>query len=166
MPNGVNNRSQSYYIATAMQRCECCHRSTPVIGLFLARGHETLQTGLQSNRDASVTDVWETAEDGALLFDVAYLPDAVHLRLRQFFRHYHKNADGETPLSSWLNHCWFCGEAQADFDLYCEPEGAFSPISPEAAKNICLFEIEEAFEAQAAGYAYAPAFLGYAQDLT
>jgi hypothetical protein len=148
-----------------MQRCEYCQKFTPVVGLLLPGGHETLQTDLQSETDSPVPEVWEAAEERALLFDVEHLPDAVQARLRRISRHYHQSTDGDMPLSSWLNHCSFCGEEQADFDLYCEPEGAFSPISPEAAKNIRLFEVEEPFRAQAAGYAYAPAFLEYAQIL-
>jgi len=40
---------------------------------------------------------------------------------------------------------------QDDFELFCEPEGAFSPTSKEAAALIRLHEVSEPFEAEAAG---------------
>ncbi len=165
MPNRVNNRSQSYFIACALQRCECCDKLTPVVGLVLPSGHETLQIDPDSVSDALATDIWEAADGGAILFDIEYLPDTVQNRLRQFSQHYRMAVSEATGSANWMNHCSFCGAQQADFDVYCEPEGAFMPISAEAAKNISLHEVRESFAAQAAGYAYAPEFLEHAQQV-
>jgi hypothetical protein len=165
VPNGVNNRSQSYFIACALQRCECCHKLTPVVGLVLPSGHETLQIDPDSVSDALATDIWEVADGCAILFDIEFLPDTVQNRLRQLSQHYRTAVSEATGRSNWMNHCSFCGEQQADFDVYCEPEGAFMPISAEVAKNISLHEVQESFGAQAAGYACAPEFFEHAQQV-
>ena len=165
MPNGVNNRSQSYFIACALQRCECCHKLTPVVGLVLPSGHETLQIDPDSVSDALATDIWEAADGGAILFDIEFLPGIVQNRLRQLSQYYRTTVSEATGSANWMNHCSFCGARQADFDVYCEPEGAFMPISAEVAKNISLNEVREPFAAQAAGYAYAPEFLEHAQKV-
>jgi len=46
-----------------------------------------------------------------------------------------------------------------DHDLFCEPGGAFMPISAEAARRIQFVTIESCFQAAAGGYAYEPAFM-------
>ena len=47
-------------------------------------------------------------------------------------------------------------QRQDDFEMFCEPEGVFAPISEEAAALIRLYEVSEPFEAEAGGYADAP----------
>ena len=163
MPSDINNRSPGYFIACALQRCECCCNLTRVVGLVLPAGHETLEDVEDSLSEGRDEDVWETANRGAILFDVEYLPDTVQTRLHQLSQHYCRDFSEATGSSNWMNHCSFCGAQQADFDVYCEPEGAFMPISAEAAKKIWLHEVPEPFAAQATGYAYAPEFIEYAQ---
>jgi len=165
MPSTINNRAPSYFIACGLQRCGHCRKLTPVVGLVLPAGHETLEVDADVALGALANDAWETAEVGAILFDVEYLPEAVENRLRQLSQHYRADRGEATERLSWTNHCAFCGAPQADVELYCEPEGAFMPISPEAAAKIQLYEVREAFEAQSAGYAYAPEFLEYAQQV-
>jgi hypothetical protein len=163
MPNNVNNRSQTYAIARALQRCGSCARRTPVVGLVLPPGHETLEIGADAEEEAAAADVWEAAEAGALLFFIEYLPEAVRNRLQQLSQHYCLDHGEPAGQSYWMNHCSFCGMRQGDFELYCEPEGAFLPISEQAAASIRLHEVPEPFEAQAAGYAYAPQFFDNVQ---
>jgi hypothetical protein len=164
MQNDINNRSPGYFIACALQRCECCKKSTPVVGLVVPAGHETLEIDADAAADAVAADVWDAADGGAILFDVEYLPSAVLLRLRQLSPHYRACVSEVTGRSNWMNHCSFCGAPQSDFDLYCEPEGAFLPIAPGAAAKIRLIKVREPFEAQASGYGYAPEFLEYAKQ--
>jgi hypothetical protein len=156
MPNHVNNRSQTYSIAHAMQRCAGCARRTPVVGLILPPGHETLEVG--ADEEAAAADAWGAAEAGAFLFFIEHLSEAVRNRLRQHSQHYRLDHDEQAGQIYWMNHCSFCGARQEDFELYCEPEGAFLPISEHAAASIRLQQVSEPFEAQAAGYAYAPDF--------
>jgi hypothetical protein len=157
LQDSVNKRSETYSIAHAMQRCASCARLTPVVGLLLPPGHETRESG--AAEESAATDVWEAAEAAAMLFFIEYLPEAVQGRLHQLSQYYRlDDADTGEPRC-WVNHCTFCGSLQGDFDLYCEPEGAFSPISEEAAVAIRFHEVLEPFEALAGGYVLAPEFL-------
>jgi hypothetical protein len=165
MRNDVNNRSLSYFIACARQRCGHCRTLTPVVGLVLPAGHQALEVDTDSALGVLAADAWVTVQAGAILFDVEYLSDAVDKRLRELSQHYRAELDEASGRPNWMNHCAFCAAPQADFDLYCEPEGAFMPISPEAAAKIRLHEMCEPFEAQASGYACAPEFLEYAQQV-
>jgi hypothetical protein len=165
MRNDVNSRSLSYFIACALQRCGECRNLTPVVGLVLPAGHQALEVDTDAALGVLEVDAWVTVQAGAILFDVEYLSDAVDKRLRELSPHYRADLDEASGRSNWMNHCAFCATAQADFDLYCEPEGAFMPISAEAAAKIRLHEVCEPFEAQASGYACAPEFLEYAQQV-
>lgn len=157
VPSSINYRSQTYSIARALQRCMCCARLTAVVGLVLPVGHATLEIDADAEQEPA-TDAWETAEGHALVFFVEYLPQAVQNRLRPLAQHYRLDASEQAGQSYWMNHCSFCGMKQEDFELYCEPEGAFVPISAAAAATIRLHDVPEPFEAQAAGYAFAPEF--------
>lgn len=163
MPNSVNSRSQTFIIAQATQCCASCGMRTAVIGIVLPVGHEVLEIDSDAHVGMRATDVWEVAEAAAALFYVEHIPEGVLSRLRQLSQHYHMGSSDAAEESYWMNHCSFCGVGQDDFELYCEPEGAFMPISAEAAASIRLCEVNEPFVAQAAGYAYAPEFFDQAQ---
>jgi hypothetical protein len=165
MQNDVNNRSPRYFIACALQRCGHCRNLTPVVGVVLPAGHQVLEVDTNAALGVLAADAWVDVETGAILFDVEYLPDAVDRRVRELSQHYRVDLDEASGRWNWMNYCAFCAAPQADFDLYCEPEGAFLPISSEAAASIRLYEVCEPFEAQAAGYACAPEFLEYAQQV-
>jgi hypothetical protein len=164
MQHDINSRSQIYFIARGWQRCESCQKMTSVVGLMVPAGHETLETDAHTESDTCAADAWEAADHDAILFDVEYLPGAIQNRLRQVAPHYRASATDATGRSNWMNHCSFCGAQQADFDLFCEPEGAFVPISATAAAKLRLITVREPFEALVSGYGYAPEFLEYAQQ--
>jgi len=163
MPNTINNRSPTYSIAHALQRCIHCLELTPVVGVVLPAGHETLEADAVRDGGAFESDVWETADAEALLFLIEYLPEAVVNRLRELSEYFRLDYNEDSEQSYWLNYCSHCGIKQEDFELYCEPEGAFLPISEGAAASIRLHDVQELFEARAAGYAYAPQFFDYVE---
>jgi hypothetical protein len=163
VPNNVNSRSQTYIIAQAMQRCARCSELTAVIGIVLPAGHETLATDPDADEVTRAADLWEVAEADAALFYIEHLSEGVLRRLRQFSQHYRIDSSDAAERLYWMNHCSLCGMSQGDFELHCEPEGAFVPISAEAAASIRMQEVLEPFAAQAAGYAYAPEFFDQAQ---
>jgi hypothetical protein len=154
MGNDINSRSRTYYVAGSVQRCDSCARFTPVVGLVLFPGHETLESSADLDAEDAAREVWESAETRALLLFVEYLPETVQRRLQQFSPHYRLAYDEQERQSYWMNHCEFCGAKLGDFELYCEPEGAFMPISEQAAEFIRLYEFVEPFEARAGGYLY------------
>jgi len=52
-----------------------------------------------------------------------------------------------------------CGALLEDHDLYCEPDGAFLPMSGDITADFELTWIAEPIEAAAGGYSCDPAFL-------
>jgi hypothetical protein len=159
----ANVRSQTYYVARTNVRCWRCGLSTRVLALAMPPSHETLDEDAQADDGCSgrASEAWQPAAVNAMLFYVEHLPDDVKDRLNRispFFRLAHSTA---TLNSYWANHCEHCGTLLGDHELHCEPDGAFMPSSEAAAANIQLQQIQEPFEAVAAGYAFEPEFFGF-----
>jgi len=159
----ANVRSETYYVARANVRCWHCGLSTRVLALAMPHGHETLDGDTRADADGgdAAPDAWQRAAVNAMLFYVESIPEDVQERLNRlspFFRLAHSAA---TLNSYWANHCEHCGTLLGDHELHCEPDGAFMPSNEAAAANIQLQQIEEPFEAVAAGYAFEPEFFGF-----
>ncbi len=151
---GVGNvRSSGYFIVRSTGECRCCKASIPLTALALAPGHETLSMD---------PDTWESAACGALPFYVEMLPHAVQRRLAEFSPAYRYAYSTETQGWYWANHCMKCGALQEDHDLFCEPDGAFLPMTQESAADSELIWIGEPIEAAAGGYSCEPAFFAAA----
>jgi len=159
----ANVRSQTYYVARTNVRCWHCGLSTRVLALAMPPSHETLDEDAQADDGCSdrASEAWQPAAVNAMLFYVERLPDDVKDRLNRispFFRLAHSAA---TLNSYWANHCEHCGALLDDHELHCEPDGAFVPSCEAAAACIQLQQIQEPFEAMAAGYAFEPEFFGF-----
>ena len=159
----ANVRSHTYYVARTKVRCWHCGLSTRLLALAMPHNHETLNGDTQPDADCGdpASDAWQRAAVNAMLFYVERLPDDVQDRLNRispFFRLAHSTA---TLNSYWANHCEHCGTLLGDHELHCEPDGAFMPSSEATAANIQLQQIQEPFEAVAAGYAFEPEFFGF-----
>ena len=148
----INIRSASFLVARRRGVCIQCRDPIPLIAVALPHGHSTLDP------DA---DRWETVTLNAFAFYVAYLPVEVGSRLQQYSSSYRLAYSEETLDTYWANHCERCSSLQSDHELFCEPGGAFTPISENEAAAIELTVIEEPFEASAAGYAYKPEFFAF-----
>lgn len=163
--SGINVRSQNYLIARATGECPHCHAETCLVALMLPPQHEALsmnENDQQVGEGSSIRgDTWERAHRHAFLFYVESLPDEVSRRLQALAPMYRFAVSPATQGSHWANHCERCGAFQEDHDLFCEPEGAFLPVSPAAASRIELAPIGEAIEAAAAGYAIDPQFVEF-----
>lgn len=163
--DGVNIRCNRYSIARSRASCPHCLAETRVAALMLPPGHET--RSMSDERDpiaedsARTGDSWDGAACHAFLFYIESLPDAVRRRMQALAPMYRFAASTATQGSYWANHCERCGGIQEDHDLFCEPEGAFLPISPAAASIIEFFPIGEMLEAAAAGYAMDPEFIEF-----
>jgi hypothetical protein len=169
----ANLRSPTYYVAQTHAACRDCGASTRLLALALPRTHETLEDwpsaveaesdGAATDRDApgeSATDTWQHADVDAFLFYVEQLPDRVQRQLQQISRGYRQARSAATQSVCWANHCEHCGALLDDYDLHCEPEGAFMPCSEAEAGKIQLVQILEPIEALAAGYSPDPVFFG------
>jgi hypothetical protein len=159
--DGINVRSDGYLMARSAAICPHCRDKTRVVALVLPPGHETRSindAGRQSAEDSALCrDSWERAPRHAVLFYIESLPDAVQRRMQALAPLYRLAPAAQGCY--WANHCERCGAIQEDHDLFCEPEGAFLPISPAAASIIEFLPINEILEAAAAGYAIDPEFI-------
>jgi hypothetical protein len=112
----------------------------------------------EAQDEETAVDTWRIAAVSAFLFYVEYLPAAVQNRLKQVTQSYRLGDCAVVAGSHWANHCEHCGSLLDDHELFCEPDGAFLPTDESRARIIHLVPIDEAFEADAAGYAYEPDF--------
>ena len=134
------------------------------MALVLPPGHETRSMndeggGTAADDPALCGDSWERATGHAFLFYIESLPDAVRHRMQALVPLYRFAPASQG--SYWANHCERCGGIHEDHDLFCEPEGAFLPISAAAASIIEFLPINEVLEAATAGYAPDPEFIEF-----
>jgi hypothetical protein len=155
-PPEANVRSQSYYVAGTDCGCWRCGISTRLLALAVPHSHETLD-----GDSPHLPDAWQRANFNAFLFYVERLPESVQTRLSELSRHFRLEYSTATLSAYWANHCEHCGALLEDHELHCEPDGAFLPLSEAAAGGIELLQVNEPFEAAAAGYAFEPEFFGF-----
>ncbi len=150
--DAMNLRAPRYWIARATEPCAQCGACTPVFALAVPAGHERLEEQESEAAEAAVPR-WEVAGEAAWLFHVSWVSAAVAARLAACAPGY-RLAPGETdPGPCWRNHCAGCGAPVADHELFCEPEGAFLPLTESAACAIEWWPIDEPLQAAAAGWA-------------
>ena len=137
----INVCSSSYFIAQTTKLCWKCGEHTSVYGFILPAGHETL--GPDDEDDER--DAWYQYDEPTIVHYVADLLPAVALRIKAFSQHYRVDFSKATQSSYWMNHCEHCGMKQGDFEMYCEPQGAFFPVDERAASRIVLHEFAEPF---------------------
>jgi hypothetical protein len=154
----INRRAQRYFVAQTQGVCGDCQRSTALVAVGLWPGHEVLELDDEALDDAHANDVWEVANHAAFLFQVAYLPSAAQSRITEICPAYALDHDESGDELYWANHCEHCAAPFDDQDLYCEPGGAFLPVSEADAGLIQLCNIDESFAAAAAGDAPEPPF--------
>jgi len=170
MPIGeFNVRAPRFLLGSSVDRCGRCGALTPVFALALPAGHGVCwpdedEDGADAAAGADPSlGPWEVCDGVALLFHVERLSAGVESQLLRFAPSLRLVADAVDPGPNhcWANHCGHCQAVLDDHDLFCEPEGAFLPISVAAAERIHFMAIETAFEGFAAGYAYEPAFFAF-----
>jgi hypothetical protein len=149
--DGINVRSPHYYVAQTKTRCPNCGRPTEVVALALPSGHETLDA------ESDTGGEWQPGAGHAILFYVAGLNEPVQQQLRRLQSRYGLTTNPATQDAFWSNHCENCESLLDDYELHCEP-GGFSPSNEAEAAKIQLLRVDEALEAAAAGYAFAPEF--------
>lgn len=116
----------------------------PLIALGALAGHERLD-------DSG----WLVASDVGLFHDIDYLAPQAGVLVRDIFPQFRQAV---APDLRWLNHCEYCGRAQDDYWLHCEPNAPFLPLTAEAADRIDLIALRAPFEAVAGGLSDGIAF--------
>ena len=156
--NDINIRSPRFLLARTVGTCWHCRATIPLFALAVPPGHMVLEPDDEAQDEETAVDTWRIAAVSAFLFYVEYLPAAVQNRLKQVTQSYRLGDCAVVAGSHWANHCEHCGSLLDDHELFCEPDGAFLPTDESRARIIHLVPIDEAFEADAAGYAYEPDF--------
>lgn len=137
----VRIRSSAYFVAVTSDYCWKCAEPTSLFGLFLPPGHETLEI----DEDADEGDYWLRHDGWTSLSYVTDLLPHVAARLKAFAPRYRLDFSKTTSTSYLMNHCEHCGMKQGDFEMHCEPGGAFFPMDQQAAHRIVLHMHQEAF---------------------
>lgn len=139
---GPDIRANHFYIAESERECWKCRKRAPVYAFVLPRGHEVAWVSDDSPLDGRWVpiDIEATLNDvDRLCEDAASAMSSTTLCYRPSRRH-----DG-----IWENHCMHCDALFGTFYDHCEPEGAFCPVTAEAAARITLREYRKHFEANA-----------------
>lgn len=130
-----------YFIAESRKHCWKCRAPTRVYGLVLPDSHQTVNPDSENSSE----DTWfQFGEPTILIYVTALLP-SVAARMAAMTRHYRIDFSKTVGGSYWMNHCEACGMKQGDFELYCEPTGAFFPMSEHDATQIVLHGCAEPF---------------------
>ncbi len=162
MPNSshidINRRAKRFFVAQTRGVCSDCNRSTPLVAVGLWPGHEALELDDDAPDDAHAADSWEVAHHAAFLFHVAYLSSNARSRIMAICPAYGLDHDESGDELCWTNHCEHCAAPFDDQDLFCEPGGAFLPVSEADAGLIQIRNLDEAIAAAAAGDAPEPPF--------
>ncbi|MDQ1835226.1 DUF5710 domain-containing protein [Massilia scottii] len=137
----IGLQCDTYFIAETTTNCWRCHERTTVFGFILPAGHASLE----EDDDDQDSYAWRQYDEPTIVHYVTDLLPSVASRMKAFSRNYRIDFSKTTESSYWMNHCEHCGMKQGDFGMYCEPEGAFSPISPAGAARITLHEVVEPF---------------------
>lgn len=129
-PPEINVQADRYSIVQTEETCWRCGELTRVHGFLLPVGHKTLE-----HADDGVSE-WYVHGEAAMVFYVTDLYPAVAKQIKAITPHYFEDFSKTTNSSYWMNHCEHCSMKQGDFNLYCEPGGAFLPIEDYTVASI------------------------------
>lgn len=143
LPQGpdVGIRAESYFIAKSGKHCWKCGDVTRVFGVGVPAGYETLE--LDDEEDGA--SYWRVSDQPSFVHYVTDLLPGVAARVKALSHYYRIDFSKTTQSSYWMNHCEHCGMKQGDFEMYCEPSGAFFPMNRREASLIVLDVIAEPF---------------------
>lgn len=159
-----NIRASSYFIAQSATSCWKCGAPTRAYGILLPAGHKVLEWIENEGSDEDVSE-WVTVETPTIIHYVDFLPQSVQRRVSALSKNYRLDFSKTTQSSYWMNHCDHCGMKQGDFEMYCEPEGAFFPMNEHDAAYITLHFVAEPFEASCGGYSCDVDFFRYMRKI-
>ncbi|HWA27552.1 MAG TPA: hypothetical protein VG734_17990 [Lacunisphaera sp.] len=89
----------------------------------------------------SLVDMEDGSEEGGdpiLIDNVARMPDALLKQILEIHPHYQKRHSRMAGSDYFMNVCPSCQSHFGDFFLFSEPEGAFFPMTDEAAAAITI----------------------------
>ena len=169
----INIKAGNYYIVESSTLCWKCGESTRVFAFLLPEGHETLEAIEDDSMEFESDEVyeawvnspesseWQVSDMLTIIHYVRYLPREVLARIAALTPNYRIDYSKTTESSYFMNHCEYCGMKQGDFQLHCEPQGAFVPLYEEDVADMILHPVNEAFAAEDGGYSYGVEFFDF-----
>lgn len=138
-------RANSYFVAIAKKPCWKCGKETSVIAPFVCGAYEVLLPVYDEESDDEDLD-WVGRTEPTTLYYVDWVEEALAKRLAYFSPKFRRDFSKTTASHYWMNHCDHCDAKQGDYELHCEPGGAFQPLEAEDAAGVVLVEVGESLE--------------------
>lgn len=146
----MNVRAEHYSIVRATGACPRCGCRNELTALMVPPGHAVRDP--EACGAIQIAD-WEIFPCSAFLFHLERLAPAVEERL------YSRSARRGSTLRDQINRCTRCDYVWSDDELFCEPGGAFLPLSDREAQRLTFEPVAEPLWASVGGHAPDPVFV-------
>lgn len=113
------------YLLTSTEPCYRCGRQAPVVAV-------ACKSLVDAEEDSDDTD------EPILIDNITRMPDALLKLILGIHPHYQKRHSKMAGSEYFMNLCPHCHAHFGDFFLFSEPEGAFFPMTDEAAAAITI----------------------------
>jgi hypothetical protein len=147
-----NIRAKGFYLVESKEQCWKCHKVTKVFGFLIPKGNKHIEDIYDEDEGKNSIE-WVTFEYDLFITYVKWLNEEALTIMKKFSSNYYYDFSKFIKDKYYINHCQYCGNNQGDHFMFEEPDGAFCPLSIDAAKQIKLYWFEELLEASAGGYA-------------
>ena len=117
-----------FYLVKSKESCWKCEKVTKVI-TFAAEG---------------VVEEDEENSGFVIFVYVSLLPEKLARFINEKYENYFIDFSKTTQSYYYINHCEHCSAILGDFYMHSDPDGAFSPMSENAAREIELVELKGA----------------------
>jgi hypothetical protein len=137
--------SERYFIAQSESQCWKCRKACAVFCFALPPGHLVREPDCDDDQTGEVVEGWHPRDELAFVQYVTDLLPSVEKQISGFTPHYRLDFSKTVGRSYWMNHCQACGMKQGDFELHCEPSGAFLLIDAREAARVTLHHVAKPF---------------------
>lgn len=139
-----NLRAAEAYLVRSPERCWRCAAPYRAIAFLMAPGYQ-----IRDDDDDGETGVfWSDNRNWAFAHYISALPSPISEMLKSEAPNYRRAFSQTAQSTYWANHCPACNALQGDFELFCEPEGAFFPIIIDQVRAMRATRLAVFFEAQ------------------
>lgn len=150
-------RSPYYYVVESLSDCWKCNALTRVFSFKLPEEHEAFQHIEDDEEEFALSKnlgEWQSHGYRGTASNISSLSPPVVRQILRFTESFRLTYSKTAGIRYFMNHCQHCGAKLGDFFMHGEPGGAFFPTSPEQAKKMILFRVNERFDANCdVGYA-------------
>jgi len=146
-----NIRSTGFFIVESVELCWKCKQGTLVFAFLLPENHQTKEYEDEDDEENN-NIIWVNRNYKSIVSFTSVVNEKCVEIIRGFTSGYYFDFSKQSSSSYYMNHCKNCNSKLGDFYMHSEPEGAFLPMSSEAAKSIKLHWFNDVFEANVGTY--------------